>query len=324
MRSIKMMGLTPTVFDTVQNARTHELDRSAHFRWFVAFMNLFGTLPKLLSAPFAFALFVFSSEFFSEGGLSAARAFTTLSLLELLTTPLGKVLQSIPHTTAAFGCLDRIQQYLLLDDHRGTAGGESPLCTTTSTSDDLAMKENSTVIDFSGVSLRYGTDGKDIIQDLTLQVQTGSLVAIIGPAGCGKTTLLRAVIGELTPAKGSILVKHKEIAYCQQAAWLRNTTVRKNIIGQEPDNDAWYKTVRAACSLDRDDDLEALPQDEETIGSGGISLSGGQKQRLVCEVPLPHKTGVCTNVILGLGPSYLRPKADCPSGRCHECTRCED
>jgi len=286
------MGLTPTVFDTVQNARTHELDRSAHFRWFVAFMNLFGTLPKLLSAPFAFALFVFSSEFFSEGGLSAARAFTTLSLLEILTTPLGKVLQSIPHTTAAFGCLDRIQQYLLLDDHRGTADGESPLCTTTSTSGDLAMKENSTVIDFFGVSLRYGTDGKDIIQDLTLQVQTGSLVAIIGPAGCGKTTLLRAVIGELNLAKGSILVKHKEIAYCQQAAWLRNTTVRKNIIGQEPDNDVWYKAVRAACSLDRDEDLEALPQDDETVGSGGISLSGGQKQRLVCEIPFPYKSGV--------------------------------
>jgi hypothetical protein len=116
MRSIKMMGMTPDIAATVRDSRTHELNRSAHFRWFVAFMNLFGTLPKLLSAPFAFALFAFSAQFFSEGGLSAARAFTTLSLLELLTTPLGKVLQSLPHLTAAFGCMERIEAYLLLDE----------------------------------------------------------------------------------------------------------------------------------------------------------------------------------------------------------------
>jgi hypothetical protein len=50
MRSIKMMGMTPDIAATIRDSRTHELNRSAHFRWFVAFMNLFGTLPKLLSA----------------------------------------------------------------------------------------------------------------------------------------------------------------------------------------------------------------------------------------------------------------------------------
>jgi len=68
IRSIKMTGATPEVKSAIQTAREHELDRSAHFRWFVAFMNLFGALPKLLSAPFTFALIVFSStQFVAEG-----------------------------------------------------------------------------------------------------------------------------------------------------------------------------------------------------------------------------------------------------------------
>jgi len=295
MRSIKMTGSTPEVSQTLLDSRTHELDRSAHFRWFVAFMNLFGAQPKLLSAPFAFVLFVYSDDFFSEGGLSAARAFTTLSLLELLTTPMGKVLQSLPHITAAFGCLERIRDYLLLDDDDDdSAGGDSSSSlgsrTGVSRSETqegagnhaTAVDSEGPVVDFESVSLRYKPDSPEVIKNATFRIPKGSLVVIAGPAGAGKTTLLRAIVGELSPSAGTLNRKYDEMAYCQQSAWIANTTVRRNIVGRSPDGDEkWYRTVCSACALD--EDIASFPDgDGWMVGSGGITLSGGQKQRLVC------------------------------------------
>lgn len=298
MRSIKMTGTTQEVSQALLDSRTHELDRSAHFRWFVAFMNLFGSQPKLLSAPFAFVLFVYSDEFFSEGGLSAARAFTTLSLLELLTTPMGKVLQSLPHITAAFGCLDRIRDYLLLDDDDDDNSTEGDSSSSLGPSSRVGVSrretqegaENNitgedsedTVVDFESVSLRYKPDSPEVIRNATFRIPKGSLVMIVGPAGAGKTTLLRAVVGELSPSAGSVKRRYDEMAYCQQSAWIANTTVRKNIVGQSPDDDEkWYRAVCSACALD--EDIASFPDgDEWLVGSGGITLSGGQKQRLVC------------------------------------------
>ena len=262
-------------------------------------MNLFGAQPKLLSAPFAFVLFVYSAEFFSEGGLSAARAFTTLSLLELLTIPMGKVLQALPHITAAFGCLERIRDYLLLDDDDDddggddSAGGDSSSSmgsrTEVSRSETQEGAENNItgedsedpVVDFESVSLRYKPDSPEVIKNATFRTPKGSLVMIVGPAGAGKTTLLRAVVGELSPSAGSVKRRYDEMAYCQQSAWIANTTVRKNIVGQSSDDVKWYRAVCSACALD--EDIASFPEgDGWMVGSGGITLSGGQKQRLVC------------------------------------------
>lgn len=294
MRSIKMMGMTPDIFNTVQDSRTHELERSAHFRWFVAFMNLFGALPRLLSAPFAFALFVFSEHFFSENGLSSARAFTTLSLLELLTTPLGKVLQSIPQFTAAFGCLDRIQNYLLLHEQAETRE-LGPVSLPPHSADENIASKNGDIwgvptektrrvtvpaVKLSGVTIQYKSDSPKVLKDVDLEIEVGSLVMIIGPVGCGKTTLLQAIVGALAPAEGSLRLKDLEIAYCQQTPWLANTTIRKNILGQTPYDEIWYSSVRDLCALEEDIATFA-DGDEQLIGTGGITLSGGQKQRLV-------------------------------------------
>ncbi|CAK7198432.1 hypothetical protein SEUCBS139899_001093 [Sporothrix eucalyptigena] len=313
MRAVKAMGTTaPQVFDTLQAAREHELERSAHFRLLVALMNLCGALPRLLSAPLAFALFILpaSTSFFAEGGLTAARAFTTLSLLELMTTPLGTVLQSIPQVTAAKACFDRIQDYMRRDDIGDvlamressssasdtmsektlSGGGEGTDEKMIAKVHESPVQSSVPVIQLDNVSLSYsaGKAAVDnaaslVVRDLSLTVGAGQFIVIVGPAGCGKTTLLRALTGSQAPTKGSISRRHAEMAYCQQIPWLVNTTVRDNIVGPADNGSVdgpWYDTVCAACALNDKDAQEKLPEGDEVVGSGGAVLSGGQKQRV--------------------------------------------
>lgn len=111
----------------------------------------------------------------------------------------------------------------------------------------------------------------------------GTLVAIIGPVGSGKSTFLKGLANETSVLDGEAFIKYPDLAFCEQAPWLTNTTIRENIIGENKsaafDAD-WYSTVVSACALDSD--LKKMPAGDETsVGSKGSKLSGGQKQRIV-------------------------------------------
>jgi ABC-type bacteriocin/lantibiotic exporter with double-glycine peptidase domain len=102
--------------------------------------------------------------------------------------------------------------------------------------------------------------------------------------GTGKTTLARAILGDVTPDSGSIFVSTKSIGYCAQKPWLINASIKTIVCGPagatEVDGE-WYKTVIRACGLE--EDIEQLScGDLEAIGSRGTTLSGGQRQRVVC------------------------------------------
>ncbi|SJL01375.1 uncharacterized protein ARMOST_04696 [Armillaria ostoyae] len=116
------------------------------------------------------------------------------------------------------------------------------------------------------------------LQDLYMTVLKGSFVAIVGRVGSGKSSILQALIGEMRRVKGEVIFGGS-VAYAPQAAWIRNATLRENILfGQELDEDRLQEVI-SACSLERD--LTMLPHGEETeIGEKGINLSGGQKARI--------------------------------------------
>lgn len=102
---------------------------------------------------------------------------------------------------------------------------------------------------------------------------------VIGPTGVGKSALLKSLLGDGNVTSGSIFVDPQQIAYCDQEVWLRNVSVRSNIIGERPFDEVWYNKVSTACMLQ---DLDSLPDGHLTlVGSRGSRLSGGQKQRLV-------------------------------------------
>ncbi|KAF5360312.1 hypothetical protein D9758_009126 [Tetrapyrgos nigripes] len=116
------------------------------------------------------------------------------------------------------------------------------------------------------------------MQNLSLAVPRNAFVAIVGRVGSGKSSILQALIGEMRRTRGQV-VFGGSIAYVPQTPWIKNATVRENIVFGNEDNEARFREVIRACSLEHD--LELLSQGENTeIGEKGINLSGGQKARV--------------------------------------------
>lgn len=117
------------------------------------------------------------------------------------------------------------------------------------------------------------------LSDIRLDVPRGSLTAIVGPVGSGKSSLLQALIGEMKQTGGVPARFGGSIGYCPQSAWIQNDTIRGNILfGLLLDEHKYAAVVRASCL---ESDLEILPHGDLTmIGERGINLSGGQKQRV--------------------------------------------
>ncbi len=116
------------------------------------------------------------------------------------------------------------------------------------------------------------------LKDLTWHVEEGKLVAVVGTVGSGKSSLLSAILGEMTKVDGDVNVRG-DVAYVPQQAWMQNETLRNNVLFGRALNREVYDRVIDACALRPD--LEILAGGDETeIGEKGINVSGGQKQRI--------------------------------------------
>ncbi|KAJ2109796.1 Transporter of the ATP-binding cassette (ABC) [Coemansia sp. RSA 922] len=137
------------------------------------------------------------------------------------------------------------------------------------------------------------------LRDLTVNFPIGKLSIIAGPTGCGKTSLLMALLGEMRLTEGQLMVPgaafnaaairgepqtspfalHESVAYVAQQAWLLNDTIRGNITFGLPYDEQRYIEVVRMCALTRD--FEIFDAGDMTeVGERGVALSGGQKQRI--------------------------------------------
>jgi ABC-type multidrug transport system fused ATPase/permease subunit len=116
------------------------------------------------------------------------------------------------------------------------------------------------------------------LHDINLSIKKGSLTAIVGAIGSGKSSLLQGLMGEMRRTEGKVTFSGTT-ALCAQTPWIQNATLRENILfGQPWDEERYWAAVRDA-SLETD--LELLEDGDGTeIGEKGITLSGGQKQRV--------------------------------------------
>ena len=204
-----------------------------------------------------------------------------MAILSMVTHPANMVMTIVPRVVAAFAGFERIQAFLLrpsLQANRGTL----PKPTLNKLSWDPAsghLTKSSPAIQVH--QLRIGHK-QLVLENINIEVATGSLVVISGPTGSGKSTLLRAMLGELVPAHGSISLSTRQIAYCAQKPWLPSGTIKEVIYGAtDQDHERWYHEVTNMCCLTYD--FDSLPDGDQTqIGSRGLNLSGGQRQRVVC------------------------------------------
>ncbi|KAJ3389562.1 hypothetical protein HDU92_000983 [Lobulomyces angularis] len=116
------------------------------------------------------------------------------------------------------------------------------------------------------------------LKNINMKIPTGSLVAIVGKVGSGKSSLLNAILGEMKRELGSVSI-NGSLGYSPQQAWIQNTSLKQNILFGKPYNRHLYSLAVRNCSLDKD--IALLSEGDETeIGEKGINLSGGQKQRV--------------------------------------------
>ncbi|KAJ3073805.1 Multidrug resistance-associated protein 1 [Podochytrium sp. JEL0797] len=128
--------------------------------------------------------------------------------------------------------------------------------------------------------LPFSNSPKPTLSSLNFSIPQGSLVAIVGAVGSGKSSLLSALIGQLKPTHPSTRVTFSAaVGYAPQQPWIMNTSLKENILFGLPMEEKRYNAAIDACALRKD--LEVLQGGEEAeIGEKGVNLSGGQKQRV--------------------------------------------
>lgn len=199
-----------------------------------------------------------------------------------MTWPLLIFVQALPGLWQSVGCFDRIEKYCAqvpLDEDP-----ESLLATDgielQSNTDSSALSPG-TVLELHGASFSWSADSKPVLRDLKTSLKEGTITAVIGCVGSGKSTFLESILGETVLQKGSISPFSSTVAYCPQTPWIMNDTIRANITGPASYDEKWYNFVVWACSLETD--LQSIPGGDISVaGTSGVTLSGGQKQRIVC------------------------------------------
>jgi ABC-type bacteriocin/lantibiotic exporter with double-glycine peptidase domain len=148
-------------------------------------------------------------------------------------------------------------------------------------------------LELNHVSFRYNEDSPYIINDLSLKIKAGEYVAIVGRTGCGKSTLMRLLLGFEKPEKGAIYYDSKDIegidlgslrrkiGTVMQSSGLFQGDIYSNIVLTAPSlsvDEAWDAAEKAGIA----DDIRAMPMGMYTmVSEGGGGISGGQKQRLM-------------------------------------------
>lgn len=208
---------------------------------------------------------------------SVSKIFTSLVIVTLLSAPLVRLFQVVPQVGGAYGCFQRLHNFLSLEDkidyrevmHTEKSGSVG----TVSRTDIMSLRD---------LSLAWNDKGSPILRNINLRIPRSAKIAIIGGVGTGKTLFLKGLIGEAYKTHGQLLLAPStSIAYCSQAAWLENVSAKQNMTqnGKEPSESDFYRQIASDCGLD---DLVGLPTfNVGSIGSGGVKLSGGQRQRLV-------------------------------------------
>lgn len=204
---------------------------------------------------------------------------------------------------SAVACVDRIIEFLSLEEvtesrqqptrvHRRRlltpATITPPLSSRTpSNSEPSAGLQNSLDVEEPlqfPIELRHvyttpGKNGRQTLMNVNAAFPRTSICMVVGPVGCGKTTLLKVILDEASTSYGEVLVDYTSIAYCAQVPWLQNVSIRDNILCGERMHEEWYNGVIFACGLRSD--LASLARGDETLaGTDGRNLSGGQRHRV--------------------------------------------
>ncbi|XP_021203914.2 multidrug resistance-associated protein 1 isoform X3 [Bombyx mori] len=262
IKVLKMYAWELSFQGQIDQVRNKELNILKKVIYLDSLTSLTWSATPFLVSLTSFGCFILVND--SES-LDSKKLFVALSLFNILRYPLMMLPNTISNIVQTSVSIKRLNKFL------------------NSTVLDLESIEHDPQYSYpitveNGHFSWEGQDSSTVLRNINLRVPRGSLVAIVGAVGAGKSSLLSALLGEMTKVSGRVNV-HGTIAYVSQEPWIQNATLKDNILFGKPFNKYKYKNVLNACTLVQD--LEIFPGGDLTeIGEKGINLSGGQKQRV--------------------------------------------
>lgn len=203
-----------------------------------------------------------------------------MSLIMIVSMPLFYLVDTCASLPRLWACFNRIQAYLQLpewqDERKAAVSAEEAV---EKPDDSEETEKPSCVIEYHDAWINPPGNDTTILQNVTMRILRGKILALLGPIACGKSTFLNSLIGEGTLLHGSLVIAALKWAFCDQSPWLPNMSIRDVIVGQNPYDEAWFRTVLTECQLL--EDVKRLPNGADTlVGSDGMNLSVGQRQRV--------------------------------------------
>ncbi|XP_042794789.1 ATP-binding cassette sub-family C member 10 isoform X4 [Panthera leo] len=266
IRVIKFFRWEQALGARVEACRARELGRLRVIKYLdAACVYLWAALPVVIS------IVIFITYVLMGHQLTATKVFTALALVRMLILPLNNFPWVINGLLEAKVSLDRIQRFLDLPNQNPQAYYSSDPPTAPST----VLELHEALFSWDPV----GTSQETFISHL--EVKKGALVGIVGKVGCGKSSLLAAIAGELHRLHGQVAVwgLSKGFGLATQEPWIQFATIRDNILFGKTFDAQLYQKVLEACALS--DDLSVLPAGDQTeVGEKGVTLSGGQRARI--------------------------------------------
>uniref|UniRef100_A0A672ZD64 ATP-binding cassette, sub-family C (CFTR/MRP), member 10 n=1 Tax=Sphaeramia orbicularis TaxID=375764 RepID=A0A672ZD64_9TELE len=253
IRVIKFYNWESHFTQKVAHSRKQELSHLKAIKYLDALcVYTWAALPVVIS------ILTFVTYVLLGHQLTAAKVFTTLALVGMLIIPLNSFPWVLNGILEAKVSLERIQRFFKLSNQDLQAY--------------YALGSNART---------HFTVTENMKFNLDLGFEQGSLVVVVGKVGCGKSSLLAALTGELNRQGGLVFVADREAGFglASQEPWIQHASVRDNILFGKDYDPTFYQAVIEACALL--DDLNVLPNGDKTeVGENGVTLSGGQKARL--------------------------------------------
>ncbi|XP_045427222.1 multidrug resistance-associated protein 1 isoform X1 [Pipistrellus kuhlii] len=250
--------------DKVLAIRQEELKVLKKSAYLAAMGTFTWVCTPFLVALSTFAVYVTVKE---TNVLDAQKAFVSLALFNILRFPLNILPMVISSIVQASVSLKRLRIFLSHEELDPDSIERQPI-----------KDGGGSSITVRNATFTWARSDPPTLNGITFSIPEGSLVAVVGQVGCGKSSLLSALLAEMDKVEGHVAIKGS-LAYVPQQAWIQNDSLRENILFGRQLQESYYKSVIEACALLPD--LEILPSGDRTeIGEKGVNLSGGQKQRV--------------------------------------------
>ncbi|WJX86371.1 ATP-binding cassette sub- C member 8, variant 2 [Trifolium repens] len=222
---------------------------------------LFWLSPTVISAVVFIGCAVSKS-----APLNAETIFTVLATLKNMGDPVKMIPEALSIMIQVKVSFDRLNKFLLDEELKNDEKSERNIKQCSANA--VEIQDGNFTWDHESVS--------PALTDVNLEIKWGQKIAVCGPVGAGKSSLLYAILGEIPKIRGTI---SGTLAYVSQSSWIQSGTVRDNILFGKPMDKIRYENAIKACALD--EDINDFSHGDLTeIGQRGINLSGGQKQRI--------------------------------------------